>query len=72
MITTCNLCKATYDDEFRLTICPHNLFPANDGQNNFRLHTESVITYPEDDFPPHNPDFPDVNRRTGNERETTE
>ncbi len=46
MVTTCNACQCRYDDEFRSTICPHDLFPANDGQNNFTVHHESKITPP--------------------------
>jgi len=30
------------------------------------------VTCPEHEFPPHDPDFPDVDPVTGDERETTE
>ena len=41
MIIQCNKCKMYYDDQFRLTICPHNTFSANDGWNYFRHYPES-------------------------------
>lgn len=44
MIVICKKCNSQYDDEFRLTTCPHNAFPANDGKNNFKIHDESPIT----------------------------
>lgn len=43
MITECSECGVRYDDQFRLTICPHNTFAANDGLNNFKHHPESFI-----------------------------
>ena len=43
MVRKCENCDWTYDDEFRSTICPHDLFPANDGQNNFTIHYDSKI-----------------------------
>ena len=46
MIVTCDKCKARYDDEFRLTICPHDTFLANDGINNFAHHPESILIKP--------------------------
>jgi hypothetical protein len=39
----CPNCDTRYDDTFRLTICPHETFAANDGQNNFSHHPESFI-----------------------------
>lgn len=45
MIIQCKGCSAKFDDELRTTICPHGTFMANDGQNNFRRHTESLITH---------------------------
>lgn len=43
----CADCGVGYDDEFRSTICPHNLFPANDGNNVFTVHHESELDYPD-------------------------
>lgn len=48
MTRKCESCNWTYDDEFRSTICPHNLFPANDGQNNFSVHFNSELYCPHD------------------------
>ena len=45
MIVTCGTCKTRYDDEFRLTFCPHETFEANDGRNNFAHHPESHISH---------------------------
>lgn len=44
MIVFCSICSRLYDDEFRLTFCPHDTFPANDGHNNFSQHPESVLS----------------------------
>lgn len=44
MIVQCPTCFALFDDEFRLTICPHDTFAANDGQNNFAHHPESYLS----------------------------
>lgn len=44
MIVKCQKCKASYDDAFRVTICPHNTFLANDGDNNFNHHPKSYIS----------------------------
>ena len=46
MIVTCERCKAQCDDEFLLTICPHDTFLANDGLNNFAHHPESTLIKP--------------------------
>lgn len=44
MIVTCTRgCGRRFDDEFRWTICPHETFAANDGQNNFAHHPEAFI-----------------------------
>lgn len=55
MIALCRTCRAAYDDEYRTTICPHETFAANDGQNNFAHHPESYIskeTYLKLKYPP--------------------
>lgn len=44
----CLDCGSMYDDEFRLTYCPHDTFLANDGQNNFAHHPESLILREDD------------------------
>lgn len=46
MVVKCERCGARYDDEFRLTYCPHGTFAANDGANNFRHYTESFRSNP--------------------------
>lgn len=44
MIVKCQRgCARYFDDEFRDTICPHEPFLANDGQNNFAYHPESYL-----------------------------
>lgn len=43
MIVFCEKCQSTYDDVYRWTICPHDTFMANDGQNNFAHHPESYL-----------------------------
>lgn len=57
MIVQCLICMKRYDDEFRWTLCPHNTFAANDGNNNFAHHPESYL---EDD---------DDNRQTPQKRD---
>lgn len=44
MIVQCQTCSRSFDDEFRSTICPHDTFLANDGQNNFAHYPDSYIT----------------------------
>ena len=46
MIVQCTLCDCYYDDEFRLTFCPHDTFAANDGNNNFAYHDDSYLFDP--------------------------
>jgi hypothetical protein len=43
MIVLCPDCHAWFDDEFRTWVCPHDTFAANDGQNHFAHHPESVL-----------------------------
>lgn len=43
MIVTCEKCGRRFDDEFRVTYCPHDTFAANDGNNNFAHHPESYL-----------------------------
>jgi hypothetical protein len=43
MIVQCEKCQKYFDDQFRWTICPHETFSANDGQNNFAHHPESFL-----------------------------
>lgn len=42
MIQHCDKCGHNFDDEFRSTECPHDAFLANDGNDNFLLHSASV------------------------------
>jgi len=44
MIIKCSVCGKYLDDEFRTTICPHETFSANDGNNNFAHHPESYLS----------------------------
>lgn len=65
MIICCMKCHLRFDDEFRDTICPHDAFPANDGNNNFRVHHDSALfKYPEEKCPGHVSWFKD-NKRCG-------
>lgn len=47
MIVKCDTCTRSYDDAFRSTICPHDTFAANDGDNNFAHHPESYLSPPQ-------------------------
>lgn len=49
MIVQCEICKRRFDDEFRLTYCPHDTFAANDGENNF-AHRENSYLEPQSDL----------------------
>jgi len=44
MIRKCPTCPMYYDDEYRLTLCPHDAFPANDGANNFAVHEDAYLS----------------------------
>lgn len=44
MIVQCDKCSKYFDDEFRLTFCPHNAFAANDGKNNFKVYSDSYLS----------------------------
>jgi hypothetical protein len=46
MIVTCPDCRVRFDDAYRWTICPHETFAANDGQNNFAHHPEAHLSPP--------------------------
>lgn len=46
MVVRCSECNRYFDDEFRITYCPHDTFAANDGKNNFAHHPEAVLTRP--------------------------
>jgi hypothetical protein len=48
MIVKCSKCKRHFDDEFRLTFCPHDTFAANDGCNNFAYYPESYLSTSEE------------------------
>ena len=44
MVVRCKKCLRSFDDEYRWTICPHETFEANDGNNNFAHHPESHLS----------------------------
>ena len=44
MIRKCDTCPMYYDDEYRLTYCPHDAFAANDGKNNFAVHEDAYLS----------------------------
>lgn len=44
MIVSCEKCGASFEDEYRSTICPHSAFPANDGSNNFKVHEDAYFS----------------------------
>lgn len=46
MITKCEKCGAKYEDEYRSIVCPHNAFPANDGNNVFTTHDDAYLEQP--------------------------
>ena len=48
MIVRCETCHWTFEDEYRLTICPHPAFRANDGHNNFAVHEDAHLEPPRD------------------------
>lgn len=43
MIVQCDKCGSEFEDEYRTYVCPHEAFPANDGNNNFTVHEESHL-----------------------------
>ena len=43
MIVQCEKCGAYFEDEYRLTTCPHLAFNANDGYNNFAVHEDAYL-----------------------------
>lgn len=47
MIVLCPTCSWTFDDQFRLTYCPHDTFAANDGMNNHAHHPDAHLQPPE-------------------------
>jgi len=44
MIIQCKKCKMYLEDQYRRAICPHSAFPANDGNNCFRIHHEAYLS----------------------------
>jgi Methyltransferase domain len=44
MIAQCLECGAKFEDEYRSTICPHETFPTNDGNNNFTIHESAYLS----------------------------
>ncbi len=43
MIVQCVKCDVWFEDVYRDTVCPHEAFPANDGQNNFAVHDDAYL-----------------------------
>jgi hypothetical protein len=43
MRVRCGTCNLYFEDEFRMTYCPHDTFAANDGNNNFAHHPEAYL-----------------------------
>ena len=50
MIVKCSTCGLYFEDVYRSTICPHAAFPANDGNNNFKVHEDAY----RNELPPRN------------------
>jgi hypothetical protein len=44
VIVLCPTCLVQYDDQFRLTLCPHPTFAANDGHNNHKHHPKAYLS----------------------------
>lgn len=44
MIVRCKQCQMYFEDCYRSTICPHDPFPANDGNNNFEVHNDAYLS----------------------------
>ena len=44
MVVQCSDCKKWFEDVYRSTICPHDAFLANDGQNNFSVHDDAYLS----------------------------
>lgn len=44
MIRQCDNCLVWFEDVFRYTSCPHDTFPANDGNNNFKHYGNSYLS----------------------------
>ncbi len=44
MVVKCPKCEIWFNDVYRSTICPHDAFPANDGNNNFHVHDDAYLS----------------------------
>jgi hypothetical protein len=44
MIVKCLTCGVHYEDVYRSTLCPHEAFTANDGENNFSVHDDAYLS----------------------------
>lgn len=53
MIVQCKKCWVFFEDVYRSTVCPHDAFPSNDGNNNFTVHTNAYLSQE----PPGNPHY---------------
>lgn len=49
MVVKCEGCGKWFEDVFRSTICPHDAFPANMGDNTFEIHDEAYLSDVEPD-----------------------
>lgn len=43
MIVECETCGSKFEDEYRTYICPHEAFPANNGDNTFTVHKDAYL-----------------------------
>lgn len=44
MIVKCETCLREFEDVYRSYVCPHDPFPANDGNNNFEMHHDAYLS----------------------------
>lgn len=44
MIIKCAKCDKWFEDVYRDIGCPHDAFPANDGENNFVVHDDAYLS----------------------------
>ena len=43
MIVACQTCGLRFEDYYRSTLCPHDAFAANDGNNVFSIHDDAYL-----------------------------
>lgn len=44
MIQKCEKCKKWFEDVFRFTSCPHEPFPVNNGNNDFKVYENAYFS----------------------------